>query len=371
MNILRYTDNFVVADTVKTVVDLPQRTDIQRILIIKWGALGDMARSSAIFQDISLAFPNALIDLNTFSMYEKLFQHDPRFNKVFSVDIRGKDKGWAGMLRWLKQVRAGNYDVVIDLQSVDRSRMMLQLLQLTGKGIRYRVGHGPGLPYNITPPKLPAETHGFEYMRGALAAAGIPFNTVLPCLHVPPRNIQRAADLAQQHGLTPKKYVVFFPGCQAAGYLKRWGAARYAALGQLLQQAGVEKILVLGASDEAEECSEIARLNPSFTVNLCGQTEIFDLLPLCENALCIVGNDTGTAQMVTATGTPLLGLYGPTDPRLAKPVGPQVIALQVAIADMPCLNCHCKHPCSHQSCMKAITPERALQEISAMTGIGA
>ena len=366
MNILRYTDNFGVAATVKAKINLPQRADIQRILIIKWGALGDIARSSAIFQDIFLAFPNAKIDLNTFSMFEKLFQADTRFNRVFSVDLRGKDKGWAGKLRWLREVRAGNYDLVIDLQSADRTRMMLQLLQLTGKGIRYRVGHYAGLPYNIAPPRLPVGTHGFEYMRAALAAAGIPFNTMLPCLHVPPRNTQRAAELALRHGLTPKKYVVFLPGCQAAGFLKRWGANNYAALGQLLHQAGIEKIVVLGAKDEAEECAAITQLCGNLCVNLCGQTEIFDLLPLCENAACIVGNDTGTAQMVTATGTPMLTLYGPTDPRLAKPVGAQVIALQVSIKDVPCLNCQCNVECSHQSCMKAITPQRAMQEIAAM-----
>lgn len=369
MNILRYTDNLNVAATIKPKINLPQRHDIHRILIIKWSALGDVARSSAILQDVSVAFPNAVIDLNTFSMFEVLFQADSRLNKVFSVDLRGKDKGWAGILRWLKMVRAGNYDLVIDLQGADRSRMMLQLLQMTGKGIRYRVGHYPGLPYNISPPRLPPGTHGFEYMRAALASAGIPFNSIVPCLHVPPRNIDRAADLAKQYGLAPKKYAVFLPGCQAAGYLKRWGAVRYAALGQLLHQAGVEKIVVMGSSDEEQECNEIARINPSFTVNLCGQTEIFDLFPLCENALCIVANDTGTAHMVNATGTPMLGLYGPTDPILAKPVGPQVIALQVDIADMPCLNCQCNHECSHQSCMKAITPQRAMDEISGMTGL--
>lgn len=371
MNILRYTDNLNVAASVKPVIALPQRDDIHRILIIKWGALGDVARSSAIIQDISVAFPKAVIDLNTFSAFEHLFHDDPRINRTFSVDLRGKDKGWTGKLRWLKAVRSGNYDVVFDLQSADRSRMMLLLLQLTGKGIRYRVGHHPGPPYNIAAPRLPQGTHGFEYMRASLAAAGVPCRSIVPCLHVPPRNIQRAADLAKQHGLIAKKYAVFLPGCQAAGHLKRWGAARYAELGKLLHEAGVDKIVVLGGRDEEQECLEIARINPALTVNLCGLTEIFDLFPICENAVCIVANDTGTAHMVNATGTPMLTLFGPTDPRLAKPVGPQVIALQVDIADMPCLNCQCNHECSHQSCMKAITPQRAMQELTAMTGIGA
>jgi ADP-heptose:LPS heptosyltransferase len=65
----------------------------------------------------------------------------------------------------------------------------------------------------------------------------------------------------------------------------------------------------------------------------------------------------------------MLSLFGPTDPRLYKAVGPQVIALQVDIKDVPCLNCLCEHECTHQSCMKAITPQRAMEEISAMVAL--
>ena len=54
-----------------------------------------------------------------------------------------------------------------------------------------------------------------------------------------------------------------------------------------------------------------------------------DLLPIAESARCIIGNDTGTAHLVAATGTPMLIIFGPTDPRRAKPVGKHVIALQV------------------------------------------
>ena len=72
--------------------------------------------------------------------------------------------------------------------------------------------------------------------------------------------------------------------------------------------------------------------------------------------------------MVTATGTPMLALFGPTDPRLAKPIGRHVIALQVNIKDVPCLNCHCQRDCDHHSCMKAITPQRAFEELQHMLG---
>ncbi|MFM9913581.1 MAG: glycosyltransferase family 9 protein [Methylophilaceae bacterium] len=369
MNILRYLDQPWIPKSIRTVRNLSAQTDIQRILIIKWGAMGDVMVSTAALNDIRAAFPHAHITLNTMSAFEHFFKDDPRLNEVFSVDLRGKERGWRGMLRWLQKVRTGRYDLVIDLQSVDRTRMMLGLLQLTGRGIRYRVGNNPGWPYNITPPTLPLDTQGFIRLRATLTAAGIPSNTELPKPYVAESHQQSITALMAEHGLKEGEFAVMLPGCQAAGYLKRWGAERYAALGQKLVASalgGIKKIVIVGGPDEIEDCRAIAELCGDCAVNLCGKTALLDLPPLCASARCIVGNDTGTAQMLTMTGTPMLTLFGPTDPRRAKPIGRHVIALQVDIAYMPCLNCHCKAPCGHQSCMKAITPERAFEEIMAM-----
>lgn len=369
MNILRYTDERAPLPEIPKRHNLPGQADIQRILVMKWSAMGDIALSTAILQDIRNAFPRAEIDLNTLPAFEKLFAEDPRFRQVFSVDLRKTERNWKGMRRWLRRVRAGQYDLLIDLQSADRTRLMVALLQLTGRGIRYRMGNNPGWPYNITPPKLPLTTHGFERMRATLASGGIPAATPHPTLFVPQSSRQRVSELASIHRLTAGNYAVLLPGCQAAGYLKRWGAERYAALGAKLHAAGLEKIVILGGPDEAEDCAAIAQICGDYAVNLCGKTQVQDLLPICESARCIIGNDTGTAHLVAATGTPMLVIFGPTDPRRAKPVGTHVIALQVDVADMPCLNCYCQVDCTHQNCMKAITPERAFAEIATMANL--
>ncbi len=371
MHILRYDDVHSHVQMPSTRINLPAQGNIRRILIIKWSALGDIAVATAIMQDIRNAFPHATIDLNTMPAFERLFREDPRFNDVFSVDLRKTERGWKGMRRWLQRVRAGNYDLLIALQNSDRIRLLVTFLQLSGKGIQYRMANDRGLPYNVTPPNMPLETHGFDRMRAALVTAGIPAETKLPRLYVPQANRQRAMALAEAHGLVQRDYAVLLPGCQAAGYLKRWGATRYAVLGQKLHAAGLKKIVILGGPDEAEECDAIARLCEDYAVNLCGKTEILDLLPICENARCIVGNDTGTAHLVAATQTPMLVIFGPTDPRRAMPIGHHVVALQVDVADMPCLNCYCQKACAHQSCMTAITPERAFAEITAMANLTA
>lgn len=331
--------------------DLPKDDTIQRILIIKWSALGDVVIASTLFEDIYYAFPGREIHLNTLPPWDVLFLDDPRFSQVCTVNPREKTNRLAAMYNWLHHVRRMRYDLIIDLQSNDRSRVLLTLLQLSGGGPRYRVGNHPRFPYNIAPRGLPRLTHAFTRMRTALKAAGIPAHTPHPVLYVPTRNRERAEHLLKKHDLISRDYVILLPGCQAAGYLKRWGAKRFSALAQRLHAHGIDKIVLIGGREEWDECLQIQEACDPWLVNLCGHTEILDIVPLCEKARLIVANDTGTAHVASAAGRPMMVLCGPTDPRRVKPIGDQVIALQ---ADLPCINCYRKH-CSHHSCMAMLT----------------
>lgn len=339
--------------------DLPADSAIRRILIIKWSAMGDVMIATALFEDIFQAFPQREIHLDTQPAWQPLFAHDPRFQRILTVDWRDRHHRFAQMRTWLRQVRAQSYDLVIDLQCNDRSRLLLGLLGLSGHPIRHRLGNRRHWPYNIAPAELPKPAHTIARGRAALQAGGIPATTPRPVLHIPERHHTRAHAFLQDHGLASGQYAVFLPGCNPDGQLKRWGAARYAALAAQLHQEGLAHIVLIGGPDEAEECQRIAGHCGPWLVNLCGQTEILDIPPLCAMARLIVANDTGTAHLAAATTTPLTVLCGPTDPRRVKPLGNNVTTLQ---ADLPCINCYRK-TCSHHSCMTLLTPARVLQQI--------
>jgi heptosyltransferase-2 len=343
-------------------MDLPAHTDIRRILILKWSALGDVVIATTAIEDVRRAFPDATIDLNTMPAWTGLFAHDPRLNDAFGIDLRGREGGVRGALAWLKRVRAGRYDLLVDLQSNDRSRFLVTLLTLTGRAPRHRIGFRGRLPYTIHADPLPMPWHVFDITRSALANAGIPQAADRPVLHVTEANEAAAKDLMAKHGLAPERFAVFFPGCQAAGYLKRWGAERYAELAKRLVAKGIDRVALVGGPDEAGELERIAALAGPSVVNLCGQTRILDIVPLARAARLVVGNDTGPGHIAAATGRPITVICGPTDPHRVRPVGPSVTALQ---AESGCVNCYCKRPCDQDhACMAAITPERVLTTLA-------
>lgn len=339
--------------------DLPSEPGIQRILIIKWSALGDIVIASALFEDIFRAFPGREIHLNTLPTWQPLFADDPRFQQVFAVDLRRPGKNVRHSLQWLRHVRKTRYDLVIDLQSTDRSRLLLSLLWLGGRQIPYRIGNNRQFPYNVVASTSHLPAHPFDRMRAALAAGGIATLTPRPSLHIPSHTRERMRELMRSRSLVEGDYGVFFPGCQAAGYLKRWGAGRYAALANQLHAAGLDKLVLIGSREEAEECRKIERQCGPWLVNLCGQTEIRDIVPLCGGASFMVANDTGTAHVAASVDRPMVVICGPTDPRRVKPLGDNVVALQ---ADLPCINCYQK-TCSHHSCMPMITPSMVLERL--------
>lgn len=115
-----------------------------------------------------------------------------------------------------------------------------------------------------------------------------------------------------------------------------------------------------------EVCEELVAAAGGVAVNLCGRTQILDLVPLAEGARFVVANDTGTAHVASAADRPMLVICGPTDPLRVKPVGERVETLQVE-PKLECQFCYCKADCRFDhACMSGVTPEIALARLRAM-----
>ena len=338
---------------------LTTRAEVRRILIIKWSALGDVAIASAIMEDICRAFPDATIHLNTLPSAARLFTHDPRFHDIVAIDVRDTKQRLRRHIQWLRRIRAGRYDLLVDLQRTDHTRILLALLLLTGHRIPHRWGQRGGFPYTLQPGDRDPQSHVFHRMRSMLAAAGIAAVAERPVLHVPVAEKEQARAALREHRLQPLRFAVFLPGSQTQSRPKRWGARRYAELGKLLRARGMDKIAVIGGPEEVDECAAIVDAinsgDDGAAVNL-NMLPLLQIIPVCEAAFCIVANDTGNAHIAAAADRPMVMICGPTDPRRVKPMGRNVRAVQ---AELDCVNCYGKtcRMATRPVCMERITPE--------------
>lgn len=328
--------------------------DVKKILIMRWGSMGDVAICSAVINDICKHFSNVEIHLNVEPPWDKLFQGDNRFAKVHNMKVR-KAPRLSSTRAWLSMLRRENFDLIIDLQRNDRSMILLNLARLLGIAPKYRIGTKSGFAYNLPAPPYGEKAHALNIMRAAAIGLGVECQTDQPILNISEDYQQSAETLLQEYGLQTKSFAILVPGSSLSGAKKRWGVKNYTAMAELFFEQGVESCAILGGPDEIELCSQLADSIGEKAVNLCGKTQLLEIPVIAERAQYMVSNDTGTAHLAAAADIAMVVICGPTDASRVHPIGKRVATLQAP------MECFAQHPA--EQCMAKVSPSQVWQAL--------
>ena len=97
---------------------------------------------------------------------------------------------------------------------------------------------------------------------------------------------------------------------------KRWPPERYARLADWLARERGLRVLINGSPEESALIEEIRGAGGADPVSLPAHGgSLGSLKPIVARAAIMVTNDTGPRHIAAAFGTPLVTLFGPTDPR--------------------------------------------------------
>src|SRR5437016_10555148 len=114
-------------------------------------------------------------------------------------------------------------------------------------------------------------------------------------------------------------YVVLSPG--GGWSSKCWPPERYGELCREINRSlGLRCIINHGPGEEARLSRVKAASGDSDPLIYNGT--LGALMALLRNALCVVGGDTGPLHLAVALGTPVVALFGPTDPARNGPYRP-------------------------------------------------
>ena len=130
-------------------------------------------------------------------------------------------------------------------------------------------------------------------------------------------------------------------------YTKRWGLDRFAVLGDKLAEEFNARIVIPWGPGQLPDAEEI-RNRMSREAFIPPATTLRQLGALIKRCSIIVTNDSGPMHIASAVGTPVLGIYGPTDPVLQGPYGDAHVV--VRNEGLECLGCNLTacpigHPC--------------------------
>jgi len=154
----------------------------------------------------------------------------------------------------------------------------------------------------------------------------VPPEPPLPHLAVVPTAAARAAALVDP---AQGRYVVLHPGGAAnpgtTMLEKRWPVERFAQLTRTLSERGFAIVLSGGAGD-IDPCEAILRQVPSAVI-IAGKADLRTTAEVIRGAALFVGGDTGVSHIAAAVGTPVVAIFGPTNPRRYRPLGEYVSVL--------------------------------------------
>lgn len=138
-----------------------------------------------------------------------------------------------------------------------------------------------------------------------------------PALKVPEEASRGMLDRLSAY---PRPWIVVMPGA-ARGPSKRWSAAHFVELGRRLVNDPGGRVLVSGTTAERALCETVAREIGDRAVTLAGSTTFEEWAALLRHSDVVVCNDSGGMHVAAALGTPVVGLFGVTDPRKTGPLG--------------------------------------------------
>lgn len=111
-------------------------------------------------------------------------------------------------------------------------------------------------------------------------------------------------------GLPPRSAIIH-PG--ASDPRRRWPPRRFAEVADMLARQG-HALVLTGTITEAGLCAEVAEAMQAPAHNLCGKTGLGEMAGLVAGAALVVTNDTGTAHLAEAFGTPSVTIFIASDP---------------------------------------------------------
>lgn len=130
-----------------------------------------------------------------------------------------------------------------------------------------------------------------------------------------------AGEARHRLGLGPDETgLAVMPGA-ARGPAKRWDAARFAQAARSVAESKDLRVVVLGAAADREACAAVAAAIGSRAVNLAGETTLPLLAAVLAASRVALTNDSGGMHLAAAVGTPVVAVFGLTDPRLTGPMG--------------------------------------------------
>jgi len=337
-----------------------------KILIVRLSAIGDVIHTLPQIELLRRRFPGCSISWVAEEKAADLVRGYPGIDRV----IVSRRKQWfrdvrrlrigpalAQIFSFIRDVRADEFDMVIDFQGLFKSALVVWLARGKRKVGFENARELSTLFYHEKAPAADFHDHAIARHTALVRYLGIDDTGISFARLFSEEDDKRVTRLfTELHIDDSKPLICFHPG--ALWESKRWSRQNTAGLCELLLKDGACRILLVGGAEEKGFCDEVcSRLNDG-AVNLAGMTSLRELANIIFRSDLMISMDSGPMHLSCAVGTPVVALFGPTSPWRTGPFGKNDRVIRKELSCSPCFKRTC--PFGHTRCMHDITPEEVL-----------
>lgn len=302
-----------------------------RIVLILPCCIGDVVLATAMLHALRRGYSSSEITWAVGSWSRAVIERHPDLDSVLDTGRSALPvKSMGGFWRFVRQLRAGHFDMAISLV---RSPLMSLAVGLSGVPVRAGLDSGGrGFGYNVrvgVDPKQ--ERHEAEIYLDVIRALGVNTSGCLARVPVHADDHLAAQQALDALGIRQPFAVVNPAGGENPGMtlsVKRYPPEGLAVIIRGLQERGLNVVLVAGPNDGvlvSAVQSQIKRKRP--LPELVGTLSIRQIGALASLSQVYIGNDTGLTHLAAASGAATVMLMGPSSPLRYAPFTENSLAL--------------------------------------------
>jgi len=309
----------------KTRIKKKEINKIKKIAVIKSGAIGDVLMSTPFLRALRKRFPEVIIDYHIGKWSSAVLKNNPNISRIFKYDDSYfHSRNIKNKINLIKIIRKKKYDLVFIL---DKSWLANLLVFFTG--IKYRIGFnrfGEGFA-NTKNVKYGPLKHEIDYYLDLAKIVGA-FE----------KNKKLDLFISEKDRLNVKKMlnkinnpIAIIPGGAknpGGGVIesRRWPEKKFT---ELIEKIPLKyTVLLLGGKSDLNYNNQIlAKIKRKKVFNFAGKTTIHQSCELMRRCKYVVCNDSGPMHIASASGTKVISLFGPTNPKRKSPLTKGSIAI--------------------------------------------
>ena len=336
------------------------RIPLKRILVVRPDRIGDVLLSTPALSALRRALPDAFIAVLVAPHAYEIVELNPYVDRVLVIDKKGRHRGIVGMAMLVKELKREQFDMALVLHGTRRLHLALFWARIPTR-IGYNRKWGFLLTRRLKDVKPHGEKHETEYSLDLLRQVGLRIQNAPVLLPTTAESDQTIDRFLKDEGVAVgETVVVLHPGASSPS--KRWMAQRFAQLAdRLIQKRGLRLVVICGPQDVATGRAVLQAMH-SRGIDACGKLSLREVGSLLKRSCLLISNDSGPVHAAVGVGTPVISIFGRSQPGLSqnrwRPLGPRDVALQKDVGCVVCLADDCQ---IDFECLKALSVDEVFE----------